>query len=477
MREALHRPGAAPRETAAAPPLRRRESSLQDGLGNRAVLSLLRSAATASRSSGVPASVHSALARQGVPLSDGDHAEMRERFGRDLSDVRIVDGTAAARSAADIGARAYSFGDKVVLGSPYRPGSDAARGMLAHELVHVAQQRGARGQPHGVERSDAPAEREASALGSDGGGAPSARAASGLVHRQQVPPPTPQTQTPQTQTPSQQASDQPPPAQPHPAHPPVPLTPELRERINHSFDQANFDIPLVVDDQHCFYNSIYRTLHWVRDLVVEDYNISQSDAWSLVWQYYNQKKLEAERRTWQFQLQLIWSPSLAFWSSQPGPAFSNSVQLGAGFNFRSHPAGRPGVETSLSLQGSFFNPGSGNVDFFQNALAQLQVGYVGPLGSEVYLGHGVYSLFQGSVFGQIAAGVGSSYADTPGGRRLAVGFMVQPGVGGQLSWNIGWFQVLLQGAIVYSYLSPTALSSSPTHTVGGQLGLGIGGQF
>ncbi|CAM5697287.1 hypothetical protein SMICM304S_02207 [Streptomyces microflavus] len=56
--------------------------------------------------------------------------------GRDIRLRRIDDGASAARSASEIGARAYTSGDHVVLG---RGGTD--KHTLAHELTHVIQQR------------------------------------------------------------------------------------------------------------------------------------------------------------------------------------------------------------------------------------------------------------------------------------------------------------------------------------------------
>ncbi|WP_413095172.1 aldo/keto reductase [Streptomyces nitrosporeus] len=62
--------------------------------------------------------------------------EMERRLGADFSDVRLHTGTTAQRSAAEIGARAYTSGNHVVIGDG---GGD--RHTLAHELTHVIQQR------------------------------------------------------------------------------------------------------------------------------------------------------------------------------------------------------------------------------------------------------------------------------------------------------------------------------------------------
>ncbi|MFI9243828.1 DUF4157 domain-containing protein [Streptomyces sp. NPDC053086] len=81
-------------------------------------------------------SVHEVLRSPGRPLAEPVRTEMEARLGSDFRSVRIHDGASAARSATEIGARAYTSGDHVVLG---RGGSD--KHTLAHELTHVIQQR------------------------------------------------------------------------------------------------------------------------------------------------------------------------------------------------------------------------------------------------------------------------------------------------------------------------------------------------
>ncbi|MFJ3880197.1 DUF4157 domain-containing protein [Streptomyces sp. NPDC090077] len=76
----------------------------------------------------------------GEPLDPATRAAMEPRLGWDLSQVRVHTGRGAADSAAALGARAYTAGRHVVLGEGVRPGSEAGRRLLAHELAHVAQQ-------------------------------------------------------------------------------------------------------------------------------------------------------------------------------------------------------------------------------------------------------------------------------------------------------------------------------------------------
>ncbi|MBT0772884.1 DUF4157 domain-containing protein [Kineosporia sp. J2-2] len=80
--------------------------------------------------------VDGVLRSAGRPLDASVRADMEARLGADFAGVRLHTGPAAARSAASIGARAYTSGDHVVLGE-----GGADRHTLAHELTHVIQQR------------------------------------------------------------------------------------------------------------------------------------------------------------------------------------------------------------------------------------------------------------------------------------------------------------------------------------------------
>lgn len=81
-------------------------------------------------------SVHDVLRSPGRPLAEPVRTEMELRLGEGFESVRVHDGASAARSASEIGARAYTSGDHVVLG---HGGTD--KHTLAHELTHVIQQR------------------------------------------------------------------------------------------------------------------------------------------------------------------------------------------------------------------------------------------------------------------------------------------------------------------------------------------------
>lgn len=90
---------------------------------------------------------HEVLRSPGSPLDEPVRAEMEARLGADFSSVRVHTDATARRSAAELGAKAYTSGEHVVIGDG---GGD--RHTLAHELTHVIQQRG--GAVAGTDRGD-----------------------------------------------------------------------------------------------------------------------------------------------------------------------------------------------------------------------------------------------------------------------------------------------------------------------------------
>jgi hypothetical protein len=89
------------------------------------------------RPSTVPArAIQEVLRAPGQPLADPVRQEMETRLSTDFSGVRIHTDAAARASAAGIGAQAYTAGNHVVIGDG---GADTH--VLAHELIHVIQQR------------------------------------------------------------------------------------------------------------------------------------------------------------------------------------------------------------------------------------------------------------------------------------------------------------------------------------------------
>lgn len=93
-----------------------------------------------------PASVDRALGDSGRRLDPLLQENMEQRFGYDFSRVRVHSGVAAAQSARDVNAHAYTVGHDVVFGTGrFAPGTREGRHLLAHELVHVVQQTGSDG--------------------------------------------------------------------------------------------------------------------------------------------------------------------------------------------------------------------------------------------------------------------------------------------------------------------------------------------
>jgi hypothetical protein len=91
----------------------------------------------------IPPIVGNVLGSSGRPLDGPTRAALEPRFGYDFSHVRIHDDARASTSAQAVGARAYTVGSDVVFGGgQYEPGTDAGRGLIAHELAHVVQQAG-----------------------------------------------------------------------------------------------------------------------------------------------------------------------------------------------------------------------------------------------------------------------------------------------------------------------------------------------
>ena len=93
-----------------------------------------------------PSSVYDTLRSNAARSLDAPvRASMESCFKHDFSGVRVHTGAAAARSASDVGARAYTVGDDIVFGGAnYAPFTARGQALLAHELGHVVQQRGAR---------------------------------------------------------------------------------------------------------------------------------------------------------------------------------------------------------------------------------------------------------------------------------------------------------------------------------------------
>jgi peptidoglycan/xylan/chitin deacetylase (PgdA/CDA1 family) len=118
------------------------------GIGKASVQSssvphLSRVASGSPAASAAPASVSRTLLASGEPLSGATRSFFEPRFGHDFAQVRVHRDNAAANSARDVAAHAYTVGRHVVFAQGrYAPDSSAGRTLLAHELAHVVQQSG-----------------------------------------------------------------------------------------------------------------------------------------------------------------------------------------------------------------------------------------------------------------------------------------------------------------------------------------------
>jgi Domain of unknown function (DUF4157) len=80
----------------------------------------------------------------GSPLPESTRIFMENRFGTDFSRVRIHTDDYAARLSRNLGAKAFTVGADIYLGTrSFSPESPQGRRLLAHELTHTLQQRAA----------------------------------------------------------------------------------------------------------------------------------------------------------------------------------------------------------------------------------------------------------------------------------------------------------------------------------------------
>jgi Domain of unknown function (DUF4157) len=119
-------------------PRRRRGSILEDGTdgGSHQQGGAGRARGTA------PTNVHRVLGSTGRPFDERTRRFFEQRFGHDFGDVRIHDDGEANSSAREIHALAYTVGSHLVFDrGVYAPHNSYGRGVIAHELTHVVQQR------------------------------------------------------------------------------------------------------------------------------------------------------------------------------------------------------------------------------------------------------------------------------------------------------------------------------------------------
>lgn len=89
-----------------------------------------------------PTIVHEVINSGGQPLDKSTRSFMESRFGYNFGNVQIHNDSLAHKSSAGINALAYTHGNHIVFGAgQYQAESNSGRQLLAHELVHVVQQK------------------------------------------------------------------------------------------------------------------------------------------------------------------------------------------------------------------------------------------------------------------------------------------------------------------------------------------------
>jgi hypothetical protein len=119
----------------------------------------------------IPPVVSEVLQSRGQPLDSTTRGFMESRFGHDFGQVRVHTDARAAESAAKVSALAYTVGSNIVFGAHgYEPLSLEGRRLIAHELTHVLQQRGASARQGVTDdaAAESEADRNAAAVGSTG---------------------------------------------------------------------------------------------------------------------------------------------------------------------------------------------------------------------------------------------------------------------------------------------------------------------
>jgi hypothetical protein len=109
---------------------------LQRTAGNRSVARLARALTD-------PAAVRDRLGH-GQPLDPDVERRLSRAFDEDFSSVRVHDSSTDHQVVEDLGAHAVAVGDDIAFArGKYAPGTAMGDALIAHELAHVSQQRGA----------------------------------------------------------------------------------------------------------------------------------------------------------------------------------------------------------------------------------------------------------------------------------------------------------------------------------------------
>jgi Domain of unknown function (DUF4157) len=143
-------------------------------LGNRGFTQLVQGGAGILPDGRAHPVVEATIARTrgaGQPLEPAQRRRFGSALGDDLGDVRVHTDSTADSLARSVQARAFATGSDVYFAEgEYNPGSPSGDELLAHELTHVVQQRGApTAGPLTVSEPGDASEREAEAVARDFG--------------------------------------------------------------------------------------------------------------------------------------------------------------------------------------------------------------------------------------------------------------------------------------------------------------------
>lgn len=120
---------------------------LASGMGNRAFAALAREGDGILPNGRAHPDVEVAIARsrgRGTALDEGVRGRLAPSLGDDLGDVRVHADDHADTLARSVQARAFATGSDVFFAQgEYQPNTSSGDKLLAHELSHVVQQRGA----------------------------------------------------------------------------------------------------------------------------------------------------------------------------------------------------------------------------------------------------------------------------------------------------------------------------------------------
>jgi Domain of unknown function (DUF4157) len=135
-------------EAQRAPPRQPAPGRIASAIGNRAFSAAMANPNAAILPDGtVHPELQATIARArggGTPLDESIRERFGAKLGDPLDDVRIHADAGADSLARSVSARAFTTGSDLFFASgEYRPGSSAGDRLIAHELTHVVQQRGA----------------------------------------------------------------------------------------------------------------------------------------------------------------------------------------------------------------------------------------------------------------------------------------------------------------------------------------------